>query len=239
MARHGLSILAVVPARGGSKSIPRKNLCEVGGVSLVGRAGQIAASLGWIDHAVISTDDEEIRDEAVRHGLAAPFLRPAELSGDKATSVDMWRHAWTACEAEYGMTFDVSVLLEPTSPLRTAEDVTRTVDTLVEGGHAAAATVSPTPAHFTPHKTLTVDDGGRIGFYLATGAQHALRQTIPPYYHRNGLCYALRRKTLVEDGHILEDDCAAVVVERPVVNIDEPFELELAEWLLGRREGDQ
>ncbi len=239
MPRHGLNILAVVPARGGSKSIPRKNLCSVGGVSLVGRAAETAKSLDWIDHAIISTDDEEIRDEAVAHGLEAPFLRPDELSGDRATSVDMWRHAWTASEEAFGMTFDVSVLLEPTSPLRTAEDVTRTVDTLIEGGHAAAATVSPTPAHFTPHKTLTVDDAGHIGFYLATGAQHALRQTIPPYYHRNGLCYALRRKTLVDDGHILEDGCAAVIVERPIVNIDEPFELELAEWLLSRRDGGE
>ena len=132
------------------------------------------------------------------------------------------------------MTFDISVLLEPTSPMRRADDITHTVDLLLDGNHAAAATVSPTPAHFTPHKTLEVDVGGRIGFYLPTGAQHALRQTIPSYYHRNGLCYALRRKTLVEDGHILEDDCAAVIVDRPIVNIDEPFELELAEWLLAR-----
>lgn len=235
MAYAGLSVLAVVPARGGSKSIPRKNLQPVGGVSLVGRAARIARSLDWIDAAVISTDDAAIRAEAVAHGLDAPFVRPDDIAGDQATSVDMWRHAWLACEQHYGRRFDLSVLLEPTSPLRTAEDVTRTVQALVDGNHAAAATVSPTPAHYTPHKTLTVT-GGRIGFYLEGGQRFALRQSIPRYYHRNGLCYALRRKTLVEDGHILEDDAAAVIVERPVVNIDEAFELELAEFLL-RREG--
>jgi CMP-N-acetylneuraminic acid synthetase len=200
----------------------------------VGRAGQLAASIDWIDHAIISTDDAEIRDEAVAHGLSAPFLRPDHISGDRATSVDMWRHAWLAAEDAFAMTFDVSVLLEPTSPMRRVEDITRTVDLLLGGNHAAAATVSPTPAHFTPHKTLELDAGGRIGFYLPTGAKHALRQTIPPYFHRNGLCYALRRKTLVEDGHILEDDCAAVIVDRHIVNIDETFELELAAWLLAR-----
>lgn len=235
MAYAGLSVLAVVPARGGSKSIPRKNLQKVGGVSLVGRAAGIARSLGWIDAAVISTDDAAIRAEAVAHGLDAPFVRPEEISGDKATSVDMWRHAWLACEQHYGRRFDISVLLEPTSPLRTDEDVTRTVQALVDGQHAAAATVSPTPAHYTPHKTLTVTDG-RIGFYLEGGQRFALRQSIPRYYHRNGLCYALRRKTLVDDGHILEDDAAAVIVERHVVNIDDVFELELADFLL-RREG--
>lgn len=231
---EGLSVLAVVPARGGSKSIPRKNLAPVGGTSLVGRAGALAASIDWIDEAVISTDDDEILAEAIAHGLDAPFVRPADLASDTAKSVDMWRHAWLASEAHYGRRFDLSVLLEPTSPLRSADDLARTVAALVGGKHAAAATVSPTPAHFTPHKTLTVDGEGRIGFYLEGGQRFALRQSIPRYYHRNGLCYAVRRATLVDHRTILEVDCAAVVVERPLVNIDEPFELELAEFLLHR-----
>ena len=81
---------------------------------------------------------------------------------------------------------------------------------------------------------LTVDGEGRIGFYLTGGQKFALRQSIPRYYHRNGLCYAVRRSTLMDHGTILEVDCAAVIVERPLVNIDEPFELELAEFLLHR-----
>jgi CMP-N-acetylneuraminic acid synthetase len=230
----GQRVLAVVPARGGSKSIPRKNLVQVGGLSLVGRAVRIAKSLAWVDRVIISTDDAEIADEAVRHGAEAPFLRPDELAGDTANSKDTWRHAWAACEAHYNETYDLSILLEPTSPLRTGDDVTRTVRTLLDSGAGAAATVSPTPAHFTPHKTLTVD-GGRIGFYLADGARHSLRQSIPAYYHRNGACYAVRRATLFEHDAIIEHDCVAVVIDRPMVNIDDAFEIELAEWLLGRQ----
>ena len=234
MAYDGHTVLAVVPARGGSKSIPRKNLAEIGGVSLVGHAAQVAVSLPFVDRAIVSTDDAEIAAEAERHGLDAPFLRPAELAGDRSTSIDMWRHAWLAAEQHYGMTFALSVLLEPTSPLRTPADVTATVDMLVRSGRAAAATVSPTPAHFTPHKTLTINADGVIGFYLDEGARHSIRQTIPAYYHRNGLAYAARRETVVDQGRIIEQDCAAVIVDRPVVNIDEPFELALAEWLLNR-----
>lgn len=234
MAYDGHTVLAVVPARGGSKSIPRKNLARVGGVSLVGRAARVAVSLPFVDHAIVSTDDDEIAAEARRHGIEAPFLRPAELAGDRSTSIEMWRHAWLAAEQHYGITFALSVLLEPTSPLRTAADVFATVQMLVSSGRAAAVTVSPTPAHFTPHKTLTVDADGVICFYLDSGARHSIRQTIPAYYHRNGLAYAVRRETLVDHGRIIEQDCAAVIVERPVVNIDEPFELELAEWLLSR-----
>lgn len=232
MARSGLTILAVVPARGGSKSIPRKNLAEIEGRSLVGHAAALCAGLPWIDHAVLSTDDAEIGEEGARCGLAVPFMRPAELAGDLSTSVDMWRHAWTAAEQAFDMRFDVSVLLEPTSPMRRPGDVERTVDALIAGKHAAAATVSRTPAHYTPHKTLTVDTQGRIGFYLEGGARHSLRQTIPAYYHRNGICYATRRETLVDKGLILEEDCAAVVIDRPVVNIDEPLDLEWAAYLM-------
>jgi CMP-N-acetylneuraminic acid synthetase len=144
---EGRTVLAVVPARGGSKAIPRKNLKTVGGVSLVGRAAQVAAALPFIDAALISTDDPEIAAEAKAHGLEAPFMRPPELSGDTATSVDMWRHAWLAAEAHYGKRFDLSVLLEPTSPLRRPEDVERTLRALIDAGAPAAATVSPTPAH--------------------------------------------------------------------------------------------
>lgn len=230
----GLAVLAVVPARGGSKSIPRKNLKTVGGVSLVGRAAQVAAALPMIDAALISTDDAEIAAEAQKHGLDAPFMRPPELSGDTATSVDMWRHAWLAAEAHYGKRFDLSVLLEPTSPLRRPEDVERTLRALIDHGAPAAATVSPTPAHYTPHKTLKINEKGEIEFYLEDGAKYALRQGIPAYYHRNGLCYAVTRDHLVDEGCIIDRNAIAVVVDRHVVNIDDMFELELAEWLLER-----
>ena len=183
---------------------------------------------------MISTDDARIAAEAGRYGIDAPFLRPAHLATDTATSADMWRHAWLAAEAHYAMRFDVSLLLEPTSPLRCEGDLAATMEALVGGRHRSAATVSPTPAHFTPHKTLTVDDNGRVGFYRADGAAFATRQRIPSYFHRNGLCYAATRATLVDDGEIIGDDCVAVVVDRPVVNIDDAFELELAEWLLSR-----
>lgn len=236
MAFGGLNVLAVVPARGGSKGIPRKNLRQVGGLSLVARAAEVATSIPWIDACVLSTDDEEIAEEGRRQGLDVPFLRPDALSGDAALGIDVWRHAWLASEIHYEKRFDLSVKLEPTSPLRTPEDVERTVRTLVEGNHPAAATVSPTPAHYSPHKTLTVSREGIIGFYLEEGAAYSLRQNIPQYYHRNGLCYAAMRKHVVDDGMIIDRQAAAVIIDRNVVNIDDPFELELAEWLLSKEQ---
>lgn len=231
-----LRVLAVIPARGGSKGIPGKNLKLLGGLSLVGRAARLASSLSWIDQTIVSTDDPEIAAEAMRQGADAPFLRPAELANDMAASDTMWRHAWEAAEDHYGCRFEISLLLEPTSPLRLPSDLNDVMAMLVEGPHDGAATVSPTPAHFTPHKTLTVGAEGQIGFLVPDGARYARRQEIPDLYHRNGLCYGLRREPFLDGGPILGPDTAAVITQRPVVNIDEPLELELAEWLLARQQ---
>jgi len=237
MSYKGRSVLAVVPARGGSKSIPRKNLRTINGISLLGRAILTARDARDLDAIIVSTDDDEIMAEGAKYGARVPFRRPPELASDRATSVDMWIHAWSECEKLDGRTYDISVLLEPTSPMRRVEDIRRTLDTVIEGHYPAAATVSPTPAHFTPNKTLTLD-GPIIGFYHPEGARYSLRQAIPRYYHRNGLCYAVTRKHLLEDRLIIEAHCAGVVVDRYVVNIDEPYELRIAEFLLGEASGD-
>jgi CMP-N-acetylneuraminic acid synthetase len=231
LSYKGFKVLAVVPARGGSKGIPRKNLCQIAGTSLVGHAARAAQSVEWIDRSVLSTDDEEIAAEGRNHGLDVPFMRPAELAGDDASSSAMWKHAWLASEAHFEEEFDISILLEPTSPLRLPKDMTSTVETLVGSDCDAAATVSLAPAHFTPHKCLTVDKEGIIGFYHTEGQQFSIRQQIPNYYFRNGICYALKRRTLLEMGTIIEENCRAVVIERPVVNIDDIHELEYAEFL--------
>ncbi|GJL66929.1 MAG: hypothetical protein NPIRA05_19000 [Nitrospirales bacterium] len=228
MAWQGQRILAVVPARGGSKGIPRKNLCKVGEYSLIAHAAQTVKALHWIDHAILSTDDEEMAEEGRAHGLDVPFLRPAEFADDQASSVGMWQHAWRQSEDYYQCRFEISLLLQPTTPLRQPEEVERTVQALVDGGHHAAATVSRVPGHYTPQKMLTLTPSGSLDFYVKDGARHSRRQTIPPYYSRNGLCYAVTRETLLTNGHIVEDDCVGVVIDRHIINIDEPFELDLA-----------
>jgi len=231
MAYKDFKILAVIPARGGSKGIPRKNLRKIAGISLVGHAVKVARSLDWIDRTVLSTDDEEIAREGRNHGVEVPFMRPPDLAADDARSSDMWKHAWLASEAHFTERFDISVLLEPTSPLRRSEDITSTVEVLVESNCDAAATVSQAPAHFTPHKCLTVDENGIIGFYHQNGSQFSTRQKIPHYYFRNGICYALKRHTLLEKGMIIEENCQAIIIKRPVVNIDDQHDLEYAEFL--------
>lgn len=236
MAWKGRSVLAVVPARGGSKGIPRKNLCKVGGLSLIAHAARTARSLAWIDRAVLSTEDAEMADEGRRHGLEVPFTRPAELATDTAGPAAMWRHAWLASEEAFGCVFDVSLLLQPTTPLRRPEEVERTLAALFDGGHGAACTVCRVPGDFLPERCLRLGDDGRLSFYLPEGREVTRRQDAPHLYYRDGTCYARTRRSMIEEARDVEDDCAGVVIEHFVVNIDDAFELELAEFLLGRGE---
>jgi CMP-N,N'-diacetyllegionaminic acid synthase len=232
---EGISILAVVPARGGSIGVPRKNLAQVGGISLIARTANVIAKLPWIARSIISTDDTEMRDEGVRYGLDAPFLRPAELSHATASADDVLFHAWVECERYYRVKFEYALYLQPTSPLRLAEDVERTLKALILSNFDSAATVSPMPAHFAPERIHLIGNDGSLQFYLASGRALTARQQVRQYYFRNGEVYALRRDAFLRTRKIFGDNMLAVVINRPTVNIDEPIELELAEWMLSNQ----
>ena len=234
MTWNSLSVLAVIPARGGSKGIPYKNLRKVGGRSLIEHAAATAAALSWIDRAVLSTDDEKIAEEGRGCGLEVPFMRPAELAGDLSPAVETWRHAWLASEEHYGCSFDISLLLQPTTPLRRADDVERTVRTMIEGGHRAATAVSRLPGHYTPEKIVKLDDKGCLSLYSEKSAGITARQAFPTYYFRNGVCYSATRDAVVRDLDIVNSDCIGVLIDEPTANIDDSIELEWAEFLAHR-----
>lgn len=235
MPFRNLTVLAVVPARGGSKGIPRKNLRNLAGQSLIERVANLISAVPEIDRAVLSTDDKEIAEEGLRVGLDVPFTRPAELAADDSKSIDTWHHAWLASEKHYGTRFELSLLLEPTSPLREPEDISKTLELLAENRADSVVTISRTPAHFTPEKTLKLSQLGTIVPYLKDGLEYSLRQGIPNYYHRNGICYCVTRTHLIDHHHIMEGRCIPYVTERPVVNIDEELDFIWAEFLLRKK----
>lgn len=209
---------------------------QVGGLSLIARAARVLAHVPMVDARIISTDSQRYADEGVRAGLAAPFLRPAELSDDRATAADTMRHALLEAERHFGERYPIVLIIEPTSPLRRAVDIERAVELLVETAADSVVTVSPLPAKSHPHKLLAVREGW-LGFHDAAGAGINARQELSGgLYCRNGVCYALTRECLLERGAIITDRTMPLVIERPVVNIDEPIELALAELLLAAEE---
>lgn len=228
-------ILAVVPARGGSKGIPLKNMRLVLGVPMVGRVGEVVRALPVIDRAVVSTDHEEIARVAEAAGIAAPFRRPPELSGDRIGDWDVLAHALHETERLDGITYDIVVMLQPTSPLRRPEHVRAAIEMLVEGNWDAVWTLSETDSKEHPLKQLTVT-AGELDYYDPAGKAIIARQQLKPVYHRNGIAYAITRDCLLNQGGIKGRRTGGLVLEGHFVSIDTEWDIALAEFIMRSHE---
>jgi CMP-N,N'-diacetyllegionaminic acid synthase len=234
----GRRVLAVVPARGGSKGVPLKNIHPLRGKPLIAHTSELIATLGWIDRAVVSTDSDEIARVAEAHGLAAPFRRPADLSGDRVGDVPVLAHALHTCEALDGVEYDVVLMLQPTSPLRRPQDVEKTMATLVAEKRDSVWTVSPTDLKYHPLKQLTLCDG-RLKLHDAAGASVVARQELAPVYHRNGAAYAVTRACLLDRGLLGIDTGAVVIDAAAMLSIDTLADFLVAEEALAEREAQR
>ena len=226
------------PARGGSKGVKLKNLQPVLGVPIVARVGHLTAGLPEIDRAVVSTDHEEIARVAEESGLAAPFRRPESLSGDRIADIDVLQHALTEMERIDACRYDVVVMLQPTSPLRTAQQVRATYVKLVDEGLDAVWTVTPADLKYHPKKALVVGEGGSLDFYDPEGGKIIARQQLVPVYYRNGLSYAFSRSCVLEHGAIMGKRSGAVVTEGSAISIDTVEDFAAVERALAAHRGE-
>ena len=229
----GHTVLAVVPARGGSKGIPLKNLREIGGRSLVAHVGDVIAAVPEIDRAVVSTDHAGIAKAAEAAGIAAPFVRPEAISGDRISDYEVLIHALEATETADRRRYDIVVMLQPTSPLRTPQEVSAALRMLVNGSWDSVWTVSPTDTKAHPLKQLTVV-GGALGYHDPAGARIVARQELAPVYHRNGIAYAMTRQCLVDQHTIMGARAGAMIVEGEHVSIDTEWDMAVAELVFSR-----
>lgn len=224
----------MVPARGGSRGIPRKNVRPLAGRPLLWYTAAVAQESRLLSRVVLSSDDVEVMALGRQLGLDVPFARPAELATDAARSVDVVLHAVSWLATEQRDEYDVIALLEPTSPLRTAEDIDGPLTRLLEEGADAVATVTRVVA---PHPMkMQIVEGGRLrplmpGFWR----DGVSRQALPPVFAFNGALYAIRREVLERSRTLLPPDTLAyeIPAER-AVNLDSPLDWTLAEGLLAR-----
>jgi CMP-N-acetylneuraminic acid synthetase len=221
--------LAVVPARGGSKGVPLKNIHPLLGIPLIAHTARVLNQVPAVDRAVVSTDDDTIAREALRAGLEAPFRRPDSLSGDLVSDQQVLHHALTTMESLEGTRFDVVVMLQPTSPLRRPEHVMSVLEKLIAESWDAVWTVSPTDLKYHPLKQVTVGEDGAMEYYDSRGASIIARQQLAPVYYRNGAAYAVTRECLLEQGTIKGARTAAVILNEPMVSIDTLGDFAIAE----------
>ena len=220
-----------MPARGGSKEIKLKNIRPLNGVPLVALVGKIVHQLDYIDRAVVSTDHPEIARIAKGSGLEVPFIRPEAISGDRIPDWPVLHHALNATEEEYNETYDIIVMLQPTSPLRKPEHITMTIEKLIYGNYDAVWTLSEIDSKYHPYKQLTFENN-QVGYCDNQGAQIVARQQLSPTYFRNGAAYAISRNCLINLQSVKGHKTSAVIINDQMVNIDTEFDFELAEILL-------
>lgn len=229
-------VLAIVPARGGSKGIPRKNIRPFAGHALI--AYSIAAGLQaeTVTRVVLSTDDEEIAEVGRRYGAETPFLRPAEFAQDRTLDLPVFEHALTWLAEHEGYCPDVVVQLRPTSPIRPLGLVDEAVRLLL--AHPEADSVrGVVPAGQNPHKMWRLDPAGGPMQPLLTvegiaEPYNAPRQVLPPVYWQTGHVDAIRPRAILEQHSMSGRVILPVLVEpRYTVDIDNPWDWQRAEWL--------
>jgi CMP-N-acetylneuraminic acid synthetase len=204
-------VLAIVPARGGSKSVPDKNIRPLAGRTLLERAAKTALASGVIDRMVLTTDSDAIASLGREAGLEVPFMRPRALAQDETPMLPVIRHAVDEL-SRGGWTPEIIVLLQPTSPLRRPEHVREAVAMLRSSGADSVVSVVEVPKHLSPDYVMRIA-GDRLEPFLPEGAQVSRRQDVRPAYSRDGTVYAFRRDTLDRFGTIYGKDCRPLIID--------------------------
>jgi CMP-N-acetylneuraminic acid synthetase len=227
------SCLGIIPARGGSKGVPRKNIRLVGGQPLIAYSIHAAQTCQLLTHWVVSTEDAEIA--SIAQSLGAEILpRPDELAGDKTPMLPVVRNAFATLEARLGVRFEYGVLLQPTAPMRTAADIDAAVTVLRESGADSVVSVYRVYDHH-PARMYRLENERLVP--LENEPIGRLRQDLPAVYHRNGAIYAFRRGLLDEADSLIGPDTRPYIMpEERSINIDNETDLLLADLLLQRQQ---
>lgn len=227
--------MVVIPARGGSKGIRRKNLQEIHGKSLTEWAILSAGKISLEKKVVVSSDDSEILAIAKKYEFADSSYRPESLSGDAVADFQVLRFELSEAEKRFSMEFACVVMLQPTSPIRRPETISACISSVLRGESTATWTVSKVPKKFHPRKQLHLKEG-RLEMAVSSPLV-VRRQELDQTFIRTGACYAISRNTLLSDDKLLGMNAHPYVCPWPNSNIDDLEDLNEARELTVESEG--
>jgi len=229
----GKKVLGIIPARGGSKGIPRKNIKPLLGKPLIVYTIEAAKKSGVFDRLIITTDDSEIAEVAEVNGCEVPFLRPSELAKDDSLGLLALQHAVEWLEMNENYKSDYVMVLQPTSPLRQANHIKESVDLIIKSDYDSVMSVSEIPSHMNPQKAMVKDENGLLT--LINGdpiyKRIALRQHLPKAYWSVGSIYLCKTHLLFnESAPIYGEKVAPYYIDsRYTVDINDPEDWAQAE----------
>jgi len=222
-------MLAIIPARGGSKGLPGKNIKELCGKPLLAYTAEAALASKHITRCIISTDDQDIANAAIKHGIECPFMRPSNLATDTAKSIDVYKYTLNRLK-EAGDDFNEFIVLQPTSPLRKTKHIDEAVALFKK--NKADSVISYCEEHhpINWHKYLNDD----LSFQDIFDSKDQLknRQDYKKSYFPNGAIYVFKKELIMQDAYYSEKTYAYIMKKEDSVDIDTPFDWLIAENLL-------
>lgn len=227
-----MRILAIIPARGGSKGVPGKNIKLLNGKPLLQYTSEIALQSQNLASVILSSEDEQIITVANQLGISVPFIRPKELAQDNTPTIDVVLHAlkWYEKQAVF---FDAVCILQVTSPFRTIEFLDKAIERFITSGCDSLISVQKVPHVYNPHWTFEVNESGDLK--IATGENQIIsrRQELPEAYHRDGSIYITKTEVLIQQ-HSLYGKSTSFIESKPewYVNIDTLSDWEKAEEMI-------
>lgn len=234
-----MNILAIIPARGGSKGVPGKNIKLLNRKPLLAYTSEIALKSKYFKEVILSTEDEQIKIVAEKLGINVPFVRPFELAQDNTPTIDVIIHALKWYENQ-NVFFDAVCLLQVTSPFRTVEFLDKAIEKFIEADTDSLVSVQRVPHEYNPHWTFEVNLDGNLK--IATGETEIItrRQELPTAYHRDGSIYITKTEVLLKENSLYGRTTAYIESDsESYVNIDTMQDWEKAEKMIeNRKESD-
>ena len=236
-----MQILGFIPARGGSKGIPDKNIIDLCGKPLIEYTYEAAEKSRYLSRIVLSTDSDKIAKTAQLHEKIEVMMRPTELAQDDTKTSDVIFHMLKTLKEKEDYVPDYIVILQPTSPLRSVEDIDACLQMLLENLDVdSVVSVQKVPHNFIPEKLMVLEHG-QLKFYNDNGSLYTTRQELPHYYARNGAAvYAFKTSVFYETGSYYGDLCLPYEMsEKKSIDIDTKYDLEVVRMIMEKSISDE
>ena len=226
-----MKILGIIPARGGSKGVPRKNIKFLGNKPLIAYTINSALESEYLSNFIVSTEDQEIADISVKMGAEVPFLRPLELAGDSAPTLPVLRHALEFFSSKE-MLYDAVCILQATSPFRPDGLIDFCIEKFMTSGADTLITVRKVPDHYNPHWVFEEKEDDL--YEISTGEKRIIprRQQLPDTFFRDGMIYLVKSELILQENTLFGTKISAYPIEGKSINIDTMEDWRLAEKFL-------
>jgi CMP-N-acetylneuraminic acid synthetase len=231
------SVLSIIPARGGSKGILKKNIIDIQGAPLISYTIIESLKSALITRTIVSTDSSEIAAISLEYGAEVPFLRPIELAADDTPALPVIQHAVNYMASEKKFNPDIIILLQPTSPLRTAKHIDEALQKLIDSEADSIVSVTKLPHNYNPTSLMQLQGQFLVPYLDSLYETSQLRQKKPIFYARNGAAiYAFTFNCLTNKKSIYGDKIVPYEMRKEEsIDIDDFFDLEIASYLLSKR----